>query len=154
MTTKFYQKWDPAVFGYRLKYNRALSGGKWGLSENIEQELIRLADRELTRRGIPGDKWPLYEGLAARGVQRHLMYSGRTLSDALDLLVDEHVRRGQDSVVCGAMVGISGWIRNFFYGYAWADFCKADHARTNYAKAYRFYTTASAVNYAFCEAEE
>ena len=116
--------------------------------------MIRLADRELTRRRIPGDKWPLYEGLAARGVQQHRMYSGRTLSDALDRLVAEHVRRGQDPDTCGSMVALSGWIANFFKGYAWANFCKCDQTQADHTGRKVFYVTASGINYAFVTEEE
>lgn len=148
MTTKFSRKYSPKLTQINFKYQERTD--QWGLSYNVLVELIRAVDEFLTDKGVPTDKWVLYEAVAQRAGNRALRFSGPLLADELDILVEEFTLRGLDHDILFELVGYGNYAAYVQRGPAVANVAKCDIHKIGQVAAYDFWADCSSADYAFC----
>jgi hypothetical protein len=146
---RFKHKWSPEITGRRFLDYRRKRTAAWGVGYDMVEALIRAVDECLQARGVPSEQWSFYEALVQRVGAKARCYGGKTLVNAIDVLVREFTMRGLDPQTTFELAGIGAMAEKIYYTGAVVDVAKKDDARLSVVGPYRFYADACSADYAW-----
>jgi hypothetical protein len=158
---RFKHKWSPEITGRRFLDYRRKRTAAWGLGYNMVEALVRATDDTIVWRAtsylamrthlfvLRPEEWPWYEALVQRVGAKARCYGGKTLVNAIDVIVSEFIARGLDPAVSWEIAGIGAMAERVYYTGAVMDVAKKDDARLGVVGPYSFYADACSADYAW-----
>ena len=146
---RFREKWSPEIAGRRFLDYRRRRTSRWGLGYNAVVALVRAVDECLQARRVPPAQWVYYEALVQRVGAKARCYGGKTLVDAIDVIVAEFQARGLDPTITYELAGIGAMVERIYHTGAIMDVAKKDEARMDVVGPFNFYANACSADYAW-----